>query len=233
MVAEAMEHMGPHTRNRYNALMNDLRYRGPVIEADGLKLDSFTVEDGMFNGQPSLEMIKLQIEGRAPENGVYHRLAMDGEIWMSDTTAERRDHLDPVLEAANFREFRKEPGRGLVNGLGLGIVVGAMLEYLEHVDVVEKDERVVQHIGSWYAKQYGDRVTIYHGDALRMKWPPNMWWDVAWHDIWPSIGMRWLPQMNRLHRMYGRRVGWQGSWARTLAEMERDGTLPARFQIFS
>lgn len=32
--------------------------------------------------------------------------------------------------------------------------------------------------------------------------------------IWPEIVTTNLPEMTRLHRKYGRRVGWQGSWCR-------------------
>jgi hypothetical protein len=103
-------------------------------------------------------------------------------------------------------------GRGLVNGLGLGCVVGAMLDSLEHVDVVELDERIIRTIGAWYVAEYPGRVTIHHGDAYKAKWLPNTYWDVVWHDIWPTIASDNLPGMATLHRKYGRRAGWQGSW---------------------
>jgi hypothetical protein len=53
-------------------------------------------------------------------------------------------------------------------------------------------------------------------DALTMKWPPHTRWNIAWHDIWPSISRDNLPEMKYLHRSYGHRVLWQGSWSREL-----------------
>jgi hypothetical protein len=65
------------------------------------------------------------------------------------------------------------------------------------------------------------RLTIHHGDALTYKWPVGTRWTVAWHDIWDTICEDNLPDMNRLHRRFGRRVDWQGSWCRDLIETER------------
>lgn len=59
------------------------------------------------------------------------------------------------------------------------------------------------------------------GDGmLTIKWPTGTYWDVAWYDIWPEITSDNLEGMKRLHRSYGRRVGWQGSWARSLIEAD-------------
>jgi hypothetical protein len=48
---------------------------------------------------------------------------------------------------------------------------------------------------------------------------------VAWHDVWANICEDNLPLMARLHRRYGRRVNWQGSWSKevVLAARRRGG----------
>jgi hypothetical protein len=42
-----------------------------------------------------------------------------------------------------------------------------------------------------------------------------------WHDIWDSICEDNLDQMKTLHRRYGRRCDWQGSWGRDTIEALR------------
>jgi hypothetical protein len=149
-------------------------------------------------------------------SGTYTGLLRHGQVWMSDVPDEKRDHY-PALHAA-----RKFGGRCLVNGLGLGMVVKAMLDLpnVTHVDVVELDPDVITLAGPAFDR-YGSRVTIHQDDVLTRRWPPRIRWTVVWHDIWPSICEDNLPDMQRLHRSYGRRCDWQGSWARERILLER------------
>jgi hypothetical protein len=138
-------------------------------------------------------------------------------LWMSDTDAEIRDHL-----SAMWRIDRKETRRVLINGLGLGVVLKRAIEapHVEHVDVVEIDDRVIELVGPHYAC---DKLTIHHADAYEQarKWKPGTRWCVAWHDIWRDLCEDNLPEMARLHRSYGRRVDWQDSWGKGLLESRR------------
>lgn len=176
---------------------------------DGLVIDHFTVErDSLAN---------FFLMERSTRPGTYGRLCIDGKLWMSDTDAERRDHYEAVFAADRYRG-----GRGLINGLGLGCVLGAWLDVLGHVDVVEIDARVIKHVGGWFQDKYGDAVTVHEGDAYEIKWPKGTRWNVAWHDIWPTLCTDDLAEMGKLHRRYGQRVDWQGSWGReTLQRMRR------------
>lgn len=131
-----------------------------------------------------------------------------GMLWMSDTPDEYRDHVHAILQAR---------GRVLLNGLGLGCVLKAMLAKpeVEHVDVVERDGGLVQlmqKIAPWCRDE---RVTFHIADAFAQAkaWPPGTTWDVAWHDIWKDICADDLPEHAKLLRSYGRRVKWQGAWA--------------------
>lgn len=182
------------------------RVKVPEGEVDGAKVKRFTVPEG------SLENLRLAFQGRSTKPGDYTGLVVDGKLWMSDTDAEIRDHLEPYHQAR-----RLQAARVLINGLGLGMVLGMVLSEpsVEHVDVVEIDKRVIALVGPTYAAD--PRVNIIEADAYvqAKAWAPGTAWDMAWHDIWSEPDYEsTLPEMARLHRSYGRRVRWQGSWSR-------------------
>lgn len=162
------------------------------------------------------DMIRAFFQGRHTPAGTYTALHRSGYLWMSDTPDEQRDHYRPVREAE-----RRRATRVLVNGLGLGMVVAAMLtiESVEHIDVVDIDPDVIALVGPHYeqmATTMGKTVTIHHGDAYTMTWPAGVQWDVAWSDIWPDLRLTNLGDMTRLSRRYRHRVNWHGYWGREL-----------------
>jgi len=170
-------------------------------------------------------------EGMPHHPGWYSALVHDERgVVMSDLRAELAGCL-PIL--------RRATGRVLVNGLGLGIVPAVALSRADvtSVDVVELDEHVIELVTGdptardiWAADP---RLRVHHGDAHRFTWPPGARWDVAWHDIWDTISPGNLASMVHLHRRYGHRVGWQGSWehAECLA-MRRRGQSIDRAGVF-
>lgn len=169
-------------------------------EVDGVKIDHFEITKG------STGALHYALHGRPVPHGVYTRLSADGVLWMTDTPAEISD----LITAFHHLE-RATTKRVIINGLGLGMVLKATLalSHVEHVDVVEIDPRVVQLVGS----QYQDaRLTIHTADAYDVKWPVGTCWDVAWHDVWPTICGDNADGMTRLNRRYGNRVNWQGCW---------------------
>lgn len=147
--------------------------------------------------------------GRQTRPGWYTKLVGDGNLWMSDTDAEKRDHMEPLLMIQRCRAERV-----LLNGLGLGMVLQATLtfEHVRHVDVVECDERVIRLVGPHYTRD--ERVHIHHADAHEQAkgWPSGTRWDVGWSDIWGDYSVDDLPGMQRLNRSYGRRCGWHRCW---------------------
>lgn len=150
------------------------------------------------------------------EGDVFTGLYRDGALWMSDTPDEKRDHYEVLRRAGAMRAERV-----LINGLGLGMIVNALLQldHVAHIDVVEIDADVIALVGEHYqaaATAAGKSLTIHHGDAYTIAWPPGTRWDVAWHDIWVSLCTDNLDTMAVLHRRYGRRTGWQGSWGKEL-----------------
>jgi hypothetical protein len=120
------------------------------------------------------------------------------------------------------------------------VVHGALTyEGIGHIDVVEQSSEVAALIGPLITD---DRVTVHVGDAYDIEWPAGTRWDLAWHDIWPTIDDENLPGMDRLMARYKGRVGWQGCWQRKgCLEMARifrqlkAGTLPPdkAFEILS
>lgn len=129
----------------------------PEGRSGDVSVERFEVEDGFG-------LMRDFMLGRGTRPGQYTAIKRGGKMWMSDTRAEFRD-------ASNFIWNAKKPGgRVLVNGLGLGIVIGHLLECdeIEHIDVVEIDEDVIRLVAPSFEC---DRVTVHHGDALDMKWP--------------------------------------------------------------
>lgn len=145
---------------------------------------------------------------------VITMLTRRNAIVMSDTTDEICDHTMAIQKAHRLG------GRCLVNGLGLGLVLNGMLmnKNVEHVTVVEVSADVINLVKPHYETKYGDRVQIVNDDAFTFKALRGSKFSVVWHDIWPHICADNLPEMARLHRRYGGRAQWQGSWARQLCE---------------
>jgi hypothetical protein len=176
-------------------------------------------------------MIGSSDRGRFTPSGTYTGLyrykcaTLDGdncgtfgkEILMSDTPDEIRDHLGFI---------RRAKGRVLINGLGLGMAARACLlkPEVESVTVIELARDVIHLVHPWLqaiAGKVGTQLTVINADALYWKMPKS-WkgvrWDAVWHDIWDNICADNLPDMHRLHRRFGGRCDWQGSWCREVLE---------------
>ncbi|MFB1500846.1 hypothetical protein [Thiocapsa sp. N5-Cardenillas] len=152
------------------------------------------------------------LHGRpVPVGEEFTRLMRGQTLVMSDTPAEMRDHIRAVFHAK---------GRCLMNGLGLGMVLKAILLKPEvtAVTVIEKAPEVIAMVAPHYRDP---RVEIIEADAFTFTPPKAVRYQMVWHDIWDSICSDNLPEMHRLHRRYGRRADWQGSWCRWQCEREK------------
>lgn len=188
----------------------------PVNVPDGQSgpwtVSTFTVsrEDAAFG---AMRAMISSARGRCVPQGAYKALKRGDTLVMSNTPDEIRDCYD-FFEAAK--------GRVLINGLGLGMVLDVILHKVDQkgrpavteVIVVEKDYNVFKLVAPTFL---GDkRVHIILADAMEYK--PEGRFDAAWHDVWDFICADNLSAMHKLHKKYGRRTAWQGSWCREQCE---------------
>jgi hypothetical protein len=137
--------------------------------------------------------------------GTYTKLThKERGVIMSDTPAEMRDHREAVYRAK---------GSCLINGLGIGMVLRNVLTKPEVTDVtvIEISQEVIDMVSPYYKDH---RVEIIHADAFTWKPPKGKRYGMVWHDIWDTITPDNLSEMTKLHRKYGSRCEWQGSWAK-------------------
>jgi len=138
-------------------------------------------------------------------------LYCSGTLMMSDTHDEIFDHRE-IIDAAYENTNNK---RILIAGLGLGVVVNALLlaEHVEHIRVLEIDHHVTNLVKPWLEERHGkNRFEIVQTNALDYHPEKDEKYDLAWFDIWPTICIDNLPQIAKLHRRWARRVNWYGSW---------------------
>lgn len=139
----------------------------PEGELNGMRVERFEV------AKDNIRNFRASLEARGTKPGIYTKLTGDGKFWMSDTDAEKKDHMTALREI-----YFQKAERVLINGLGLGMVLKAALSFnhVLHVDVVEKDERVIKLVGPHY--QRDSRVYIHHADAYEQakKWPAGTRW---------------------------------------------------------
>lgn len=130
---------------------------------------------------------------------------------MSDTPDEIRD-LWPLGHNAR--------GAVLLNGLGLGVAARLVLRKPDVTEliIVEKSADVIALTGRSLTDP---RLTIINADAYEFVPPKGKRYGAVWHDIWDNICADNLAGMGRLHRKYGRRADWQGSWCRAQCERHR------------
>jgi hypothetical protein len=177
----------------------------PIGERGKWRIEKFTITD---RGSELATLRSLWQDGRGSIcPGTYTKLVCEGRgIVMSDTPDEMRDHADAVRHARGYV---------LINGLGLGMVLGAILKKpdVERVTVVELDADVIALVGPHYAC---DRLEIVNASAFDYEPPRGSRYGAVWHDIWDEICADNLPQMTKLKRKYGRRALWQGCWSEPL-----------------
>lgn len=182
----------------------------PEGESGKWKVARFTVDADAAKLERLRSMFSSS-RGRGVPEGTYTRLMRGGHVVMSDTPDEIDDHRVAI---------RLARGNVLINGLGLGMVLQACLNKteVERVTVVEYSADVLALVAPHYRAMFGDRLTIVQADALTYAPPKGIRFGAVWHDIWDDMCADNLKQMHALHRRYGRRADWQGSWGRDWIE---------------
>ena len=153
--------------------------------------------------------------GRFVPAGTYKGLKRNGNLIMSNTPDEIGDHIEFI---------HKAKGNVLINGLGLGVALKAILEKtgeekVKKVIVVENSKDVIKLVAPTYKDD--KRITIVNEDAFKYVPPKGIKFDAVWHDIWDNICSDNLPEMAKLHRKYGRKTDWQGSWCKSECRRNR------------
>lgn len=126
------------------------------------------------------------------------------------------------MEVATNREaYANATGRVLINGLGLGMILEAILSKpdVTYVRVIEAEQDVIDLVGPTFAND--PRVEIIHADAMEYLPAKGERFDYVWHDIWDAICTDNLDQMTTLSRRYSRFTKKQGFWARDICRRER------------
>ena len=203
------------------SLSDDMAVDVPDGEYGNCRVERFVIGDHDIQN-----VIMAFHGGRDARPGTYTRMYHKGVLWMSDTTAERRDHIYPATM------IDRSGGRVLIGGLGLGMIlrVALLTPGVTEVDVVEINPDVIALVGPHYqkmAEREGKRLTIHCADMYEIRWPAGTRWDVAWFDIWPNLCEDNLEEMGKLGRSYGRRCGWYGCWGKELLLAERRRTANA------
>lgn len=191
--------------------MMDIRVSVPEGAKGDWYVERFSVTDEDVRLHNMRCMFSPGMGRRVMKPGTYTRLLRHRRIIMSDTPAEVQDHRYAIYKAT---------GSVLINGLGLGVVLKGVLdkEDVTDVTVIEKSPDVIALVGPHYQDS---RLTIIEADAMEWRPPKGKRYNMVWHDIWDDICGDNLPEMHKLHRRYGRRADWQGSWCREICEMHR------------
>lgn len=146
--------------------------------------------------------------------GEYRRLThRERGVIMSNTPMEILTAREAIRDAA---------GKVFVSGLGLGMVVEAMLRKPEVLSVVvaELDADVMALVGptvSRVAAEQGKALTVMRCDVETFAPVAGEHFDYAWHDIWDQIDDDNLPQMTRIMSKFRPFAKRQACWSRPQA----------------
>lgn len=156
------------------------------------------------------DWISAMKTGRSVPEGTYKMLKRCDTVVMSNTPDEISDFYSFVHKAT---------GSVLVNGLGLGVLLNALIAKPDITDitVVEISEDVIKLVAPYITDP---RVKIVQSDCFTYESPKGKRYNAVWHDIWDYICEDNLEEMKKLHRKYGRKADYQESWARYLCERE-------------
>jgi len=175
------------------------------------KVEQFTVSRKAADFERMRSIVKGS--GRGVPEGTYHRLTRNGSTIMSNTPDEIGDCSEFIDEAS---------GNVLINGLGLGVVLEAIMDKVDHVTVIENSPDVIKLVAQHYLDKYPGKLEIIEADAYTYKSPKGVKYDCVWHDIWDDICTDNLRGMKKLHRKYDRKTNWQASWCRGACEYHRE-----------
>jgi len=152
-----------------------------------------------------LDVVRARIHGEYLEERTLATLFVNGRMMMSDGPEEHR---------SNYRVVNKSKGSVLIAGLGIGMILDAILKKPEvsAVTVIEKYQDVIDLVSPFLKHS---KLTIECADIF--EWKPAKGWkfDTVYFDIWPDICVDNLEEISKLHqrfKFYKAKGGWMGSW---------------------
>ena len=140
--------------------------------------------------------------------GKYARLLVHGGVMMTDTDMER---------ATNLELIRQAKGHVLVGGLGLGMVVFALLAKkpkIHSLTVLEYNPDVMELVCRHLPKD--PRLSVIDADVFtwkRRRLDPKF--NTIYMDIWPNVGGNYGSKVAQLREHYQPMLspkGWMGDW---------------------
>jgi hypothetical protein len=189
-------------------LMKDMHKILPEGEQGIAKI----VHQDIGNDQAQLYGLMSALKGqRGPMPGRYVNLYVQGTMMMSDTYEEQR---------TNFELVRRAEGDVLIAGLGIGMVLRAVLSKPEvkTVLVVEKHQDVIDlvlpHLEKALPKAHFKKLTVVCDSIFDWTPPKGVKWDVIYFDIWAAANIP-LDESTKLKRRFARRKkgpAWMWSW---------------------
>jgi len=183
----------------------------PEYDAHGVLIKRFEVSEREADFDKLRAAFNPQRGDRSVDPGWYTRLTVDGVLWMTDTPAEVRD-LRAVDRAMHYA------GSMLIVGLGIGLVLNrAILHHeISAIDVVEREQRVIDAVGPYYSQLAADHaidLTIHCADIHEWRSPRSLRWDLGFFDIWAHIDLNDMAEVTRLRKRFGPRLGRFEAWA--------------------
>lgn len=119
-------------------------------------------------------------------------------------------------------------GEVLVTGLGLGLVVEAILQVgdspVERVTVLEQSADVIRLVAPHLQTRFAGKVEVIAADAFGWRPADGRRFSVAWHDIWANpYGAETAAEIERLREWHRPWCDWQGFWPETYLAAAGDG----------
>ncbi len=152
--------------------------------------------------------------------GEYTRLICDEVLFMTDL------HAELYTQRVAIEEAWQRGGAALVTGLGLGLVVDAMLlrAAVDRVTVVEASADVVALVAPRLSERHRDRLRVVTADAFTWEPEPSERFTVGWHDIWPvPQDPVAIAEAQVLEDRFAGVCDWQASWPAEYVAAEREG----------
>lgn len=160
--------------------------------------------------------MRAAMDGMRYYDGKYIRLAVNGELMMTDTDMEKNSNMG-FVNAAN--------GEVLVAGLGIGLIIYNALNNpcVKHITIIEKYQDVIDLVSPYFKNT---RVTFICADIMEWRPEKGKKFDTIYFDIWPTICGDNLKQIKFLHNVFKSRLNrtnpdcWMNSWMKERLQRE-------------